>query len=235
MRKIIIVEDDNAIPIDQNASLEITTFAWVPPAARGQVRDLRPRWACEELGLNYAERLIDASNKSKGYFDQQPMGQVPVLWDGGIHMFESGAILLHIAQKNSVLLPVDPQERARAISWLFAALNSVEPLISELYNVDGSAKNEKWAQLRKQSLVDSLGKRLEKLSCALGEKRYLEKSFTVGDLAMASVLRIADYGGSLSNWPNLTRYQKRCLARPAFKRALTSQLSIYSRWDAKEN
>jgi glutathione S-transferase len=215
------------MPVNPEASLQITALAWVPPFAQGQVRDLRPRWACEELGLDYAERLIDFSAKPDSYYREQPWGQVPVLHDKGVQIFESGAILLHIALKDERLLPADPQLRARAISWLFAALNSIEPLMFEVTNVTLFARDEEWAKLRKPGLWDFLGGRLDRLADALGEKDYLEGEFTVGDLAMATVLRIADGTDLVSSRPRLAAFQKRCVVRPAFQRALTAQLAVF--------
>ena len=215
------------MPVTPNASIAITAFSWVPPFAQGQVRDLRPRWACEEIGLDYAERLIDVMAKPDSYFREQPWGQVPALNDAGIEMFESGAILLHIAQKDARLLPLEPQARARATSWLFAALNSIEPLMFELTNVTVFARDEEWARLRKPSLLELLGSRLDRLSDALGNKEYLDGNFTVGDLAMATVLRIADKTDLVSSRSNLAAYEKRCLARPAFQRALDAQLATF--------
>jgi len=214
--------------VNPAAPLEITAFAWVPPFAQGQVRDLRARWACEEIGLDYAERLLDAmSSRPDSYYLEQPWGQVPVLNDNGIEIFESGAILLHLAQKDTRLLPNEPQARVRAISWLFAALNSIEPLMFELTNVNVFARDEEWAKLRKPSLYEFLGGRLDRLSTALGDKGYLECEFNVGDLAMATVLRIADGTELVSGRPGLAAYQKRCLARPAFQRALDAQLATF--------
>ena len=216
------------MPINPDATLKITAFAWVPPFAQGQVRDLRARWACEEIGLDYAERLLDATiARPDSYYREQPWGQVPVLNDDGVEIFESGAILLHIAQKDARLLPTEPQAHARAISWLFAALNSIEPLMFELTNVNVFARDEEWAKLRKPSLCEFLGGRLDRLSAALGDKDYLEGDFTVGDLAMATVLRIADGTELVSGRPSLATYQKRCLARPAFQRALDAQLATF--------
>lgn len=213
--------------VDSKAPIEITAFAWVPPFAQGQVRDLRPRWACEEIGLAYSERLLDVGVRPAASWREQPWEQVPVLRDDGIEMFESGAILLHIAEKDERLLPLDRQARARAISWLFAAFNSIEPLMFELTNVDFFARDEQWAELRRPSLTAFLGKRLDALARSLGDNQYLERDFTVGDLAMASVLRIADSTDLIETRPALQRYLERCLARPAFGRALDSQLAAF--------
>lgn len=217
------------MPVDPQAPLRVTALGWVPPPARGKVRDLRVRWACEELDLPYAERLIDPRAKPEPYFAEQPWGQVPVLHDGDLRLFESGAILLHLARKAPGLLPADPQGEASAISWLFAAFNSVEPWMFELVTVDFFARDEEWSKLRRPSLVAFLGERLDRLADALGDKDWLEGAFTVGDLAMASVLRIAERTELLPARPTLDAYLKRAVARPAFARALDAQLAAFDR------
>ncbi len=213
--------------VDPNSPIVITAFAWVPKFAQGQVRDYRARWACEEIGLDYAERLLSGPTRPDGYYDEQPWGQVPVLSDNGVELFESGAILLHLAQKSPILLPDDPQRRARAISWLFAAFNSIEPFMFELTNVDFFARGEEWAKLRRPSLLDFLGRRLDRLSDALGDKAYLDGDYTVGDLAMASVLRIGDHDDIVASRPKLATYLARVLARPAFGRAIEAQMAAF--------
>lgn len=217
------------MPVDPAASLRITALSWVPDFARGKVRDLRARWACEELGLDYAERLIDPRAKPETYFTEQPWGQVPVLHDGDLQLFESGAILLHLGRKAPGLLPADRQGEASAICWLFAALNSVEPWMFELVNVDLFARDEEWTTLRRPSLVAFLGTRLDCLADALGDQEWLGQEFTVGDLAMASVLRIAEYTELLAERPTLDAFVKRAHARPAFARALDAQLDAFDR------
>ena len=151
------------MPVDPNSAVVITAFTWVPKFAQGHVRDYRARWACEEIGIDYAERLLHGQTRPENYYHEQQWGQVPILNDNGIEMFESGAILLHLAQKSPILLPDDPLRRARAISWLFGALNSIEPLMFELTNVDFFARGEEWAKLRRPSLIEFLGKRLDRL------------------------------------------------------------------------
>lgn len=212
--------------VDPASPIVITAFEWVPKFAQGYVRDYRARWACEEIGIDYAERLI-GQQRPDGYAHEQPWNQVPVLSDDGIEMFESGAILLHLAQKSAVLLPEDAQARARAISWLFAAFNSVEPFMFELANVDIFAKDEEWAKQRRPSLMKFLGKRLDRLADALGDKDWLEGDFTVGDLAMASVIRLADNSELLPERPRLQAYLDRAMARPAFERAIAAQLASF--------
>jgi glutathione S-transferase len=216
------------MPVDQNASLEITAFKWVPDFAQGFVRDLRPRWACEEIGLAYAEKLIDVQDRPAEHFRKQPWGQVPVIDDDGVELFESGAILLHLGEKDERLMPRDPKGRARTISWLFAAYNSIEPLMFELGNVDIFAKDEEWAKLRRPSLIGWCEQRLERLADALDGRDYLAGQFTVADIAMATVLREAQDTDLVSGRPVLAAYLARCLARPAFERALDAQLAVFA-------
>jgi glutathione S-transferase len=216
------------MPIDPQASLTITGFDWVPDFARGYVRDLRPRWACEEIGLPYAERLISAVERPPSHYADQPWGQVPVIDDGGIRLFESGAILLHLAQKHAGLLPDEPQQRADALSWLFAAFNSVEPMMFELGQVTLFAAGEQWAALRKPSLMAFIGERLDRLATALGERDWLAGPFSIADIAMATVLREAGDTDLLDERPVLAAYLARATARPAFERALAAQLAAFS-------
>lgn len=216
------------MPIDPHASLTITGFDWVPDFARGHVRDLRPRWACEEIGLAYAERLISAVRRPPSHYADQPWGQVPVIEDDGIRLFESGAILLHLGQKHPGLLPDEPQQRADALSWLFAAFNSVEPMMFELVQVNLFAAGEPWAELRKPSLMAFIGGRLDRLATALGERDWLAGPFSIADIAMATVLRAAGDTDLLAERPVLAAYLARATARPAFERALAAQLAAFS-------
>jgi glutathione S-transferase len=216
------------MPVEPNARLQITAFDWVPDFAKGFVRDLRPRWACEEIGLDYSERLLDATNpRPENYFLEQPWGQVPVIHDGDIQMFESGAILLHLGEKDELLLPCDPRDRANTISWLFAAFNSVEPLFFELANVQIFSAGEEWAQARKPGLLAFIGQRLDRLSGALGDKDYLTGQFSIADIAMATVLRESDRTDLLDSRPALAAYLGRCTRRPAFTRALEAQFAAF--------
>ncbi|MEM8695192.1 MAG: glutathione S-transferase family protein [Pseudomonadota bacterium] len=208
-------------------AITITAFKWVPDFAQGYVRDLRPRWACEEIGLVYEERLIEGDPRPKSYFAEQPWGQVPVLDDDGVHLFESGAILLHLAEKDETLMPRDPQGRATTISWLFAAFNSIEPFIFELNEIDIFSKDEEWATLRRPSLLDTLGGRLDRLADALGDKDYLTGTFSVADIAMATTLRDTGDTDLIPNRPALATYVERCLARPGFQKAHGDQLAAF--------
>ncbi len=209
-------------------SIEITGFNWVPDFARGYVRDLRPRWACEEIGLPYTTRLISPiPPKPASYFEEQPWGQVPVLHDSGIQLFESGAILLHLAEKDTRLLSRDPQQRATTLAWLFASLNSVEPGLFELGNVMLFSKDEEWAKLRRPSLMEDIGKRFDRLADALGERDWLVGEFSVADIAMVTVLRNADRSPLMTERPRLAAYVERGMARPAFQRAMDSQMADF--------
>lgn len=212
---------------------EVTAFDWVPPFAAGLVRDLRVRWALEEAGLPYEARLLSArSERPAAYFREQPFGQVPAYRDGEVAMFESGAIVLHIAERSEALMPRDPQGRARTTSWVFAALNSVEPLVSELGAVDIFHQGEEWARLRRPGLVAELGQRLDRVADWIGESDYLEDRFTAGDLMMTTVLRNLRDTGLVAERPVLATYQARCEARPAFGRALAGQMGDFKETEA---
>lgn len=215
------------MPVDQNAPLRITAFNWVPHFARGYVRDLRPRWACEEIGLPYATRLISVTERPADYYAEQPWGQVPVIEDDGLRVFESGAILLHLGEKDERLLPREPAARMRVLSWLFAAYNSVEPLFMELGNVDIFCRDEAWATLRRPSLLAETGQRLDALEAALGTRDWLGDAFSVADIAMVTVLREARDTGLFDPRPRLAAYVQRGIARPAFAAALQAQLADF--------
>jgi glutathione S-transferase len=221
------------MPVDPNAEIEISAFAWVPPFAQGLVRDLRVRWALEEAGLSYRERLLTSPRPTE-YFREQPFGQVPIYNEGHIRMFETGAIVLHIAERSEALMPRDPAGRARATSWVVAALNSIEPMLMELANVDIFESDQEWARLRRPSLVEAIRKRLGRLSDALGERNYLEDRFTAGDLMMTTMLRILRDTDLVAEFANLARYQARCEARPAFGRALEAQLAPFKKHEPAE-
>jgi glutathione S-transferase len=207
--------------------ITISAFSWVPPPAQGQVRDLRARWALEEAGLPYKSRLLTQGDQdSPEYRALQPFGQVPILEDNGLTIFESGAIVLHIGEKSETLLPKDKNARARATQWLVAALNSIEPFVMNVALLDFAYAGEEWAKLRKPSATAFLKRRLEALSCALGDKPYLaDGRFTAGDLMMTTVLRILPEVVDAD--PRLAAYVARCTSRPAFKRALESQLGDF--------
>ena len=215
--------------IDPSAAIEITAYRWVPPFAQGFVRDLRPRWACEEAGIPYRERLIDVQDKPAGFGEEQPWSQVPVMRDGDLHLFESGATLLHLGEKSETLLPGDPQARATAISWLFGAFNTIEPLMFEFTNVTAFARGEEWARLRRPSLDEFIAKRLTPLESRLGGQDWLDDHFTVADIAMVAVLRSLDGSRNLRDHPAVARYVARGEARPAYQRAMADQLAAFAR------
>lgn len=215
------------MPKDPNATLTITAFEWVPPFARGFVRDLRPRWACEEIGMPYAVRLVSAVAKPDWYYAEQPWGQVPVIEEDGRTLFESGAILLHLGEKDERLLARDPAARDRAVSWLFAAYNSIEPWRFEHARVTIFAAKEEWAKLRRPGLEAEIGTRLDRLQAAVGDREWLAGTFSVADIAMVTVLR--EFGDTplLADRPALAAYVARGVARPAFQTALASQLADF--------
>ena len=208
--------------------ITIYAFKSVPPFARGQVRDLRVRWALEEAGLPYRARLLEQGDQDQAaYRALQPFGQVPVFEENGEVLFESGAIVLHIGERSDVLLPKGAAARARAMQWVFAALNSIEPHIMNVAVIDLFYGHQEWAKLRRPSAVEFARHRLRCLSQALGDKLYLDgERFTAGDLIMTTVLRIAP---TLVVDERLTAYVKRCTARPSFKRALEAQMEDFKR------
>ena len=213
------------MPVDQNAHLRITTLDQVPRFARGYVRDVRVRWACEEIDLPYATRPVSALSRPADYYARQPWGQVPAIEDDGLDMFESGAILLHLGERDERLLPRDREGRARALSGLFAAHSSVEPLFMELASVDIFNAGEQWATLRRPGLLEAIGQRLDLLQTALGEREWLAGGFSVADIAMISVLRESRGTGLLEARPQLAAYVERGLSRPAFAAAHGAQLA----------
>jgi glutathione S-transferase len=204
--------------------ITISAFNDVPDFAKGVVRDVRVRWALEEAGLPYKVRLLDQGDQNKPDYRQlQPFGQVPILEEDGLILFESGAIVLHIAERSGTLLPKDPAARARAVQWLIAALNSVEPSIWNLFLIDRLYTNEEWAKLRRPGAVEFMNMKLDSLAKRLGDKPYLDgEQFTVGDLMMSTVLRFHPDVTRLD--PRLAAYVDRCTARPAFRRALNAHL-----------
>ena len=206
--------------------ITISAFRWAPPFAQGQVRDLRARWALEEAGLPYRTRLLEQGDQdTPEYRALQPFGQVPILEEDGQVLFESGAIVLHIGARSESLLPGDPAARARAVQWLFAALNSVEQHVQNAAVLDLFYADQEWAKLRRPGAREFAQHRLASLARALGDKPYLDGGdFTVGDLMMTTVLRIQP---NLVVEPNLIAYVERCTARPAFKRALDAQMGDF--------
>lgn len=216
------------MPIDPNANAEITAFRWVPPFAQGLVRDLRIRWALEEIGRPYRVRLLDAMNpRPPEYFLEQPFGQVPAYRDDEVQLFESGAILIHLGFQDERLLPRDHTAKMRAIAWLIASLNSVEPTFFELIAIDIFNKGQEWTKERRPQVVDRIDGRLGLLSEALGDKEWLEDRFTIGDLMLVAALRQLRHTDLIGQHPNIAALVARGEARPAFQRALADQLSVF--------
>jgi glutathione S-transferase len=209
--------------------ITISAFEWVPEFARGQVRDLRVRWALEEAGLPYKTRLLGQKDQdTPEYRALQPFGQVPIFEEDGLVLFESGAIVLHIGERSEILLPKERGARARATQWLVAALNSIEPYVANVASIDLFYANEEWAKLRRPGAVEFAQRRLAALSRTLGDKPFLDgERFTAGDLMMATVLRILKYTDIVSSDRRLAAYLERCIARPAFKRALDAQMGDF--------
>jgi glutathione S-transferase len=209
--------------------ITVSAFSWVPEFARGQVRDLRVRWALEEAGLTYETRLLEQGDQDKPeYRALQPFGQVPVLEEDGLVLFESGAIVLYIGERSESLLPREPGARARAVQWLIAALNSIDPFVGNVAAIDLFYQNEEWAKLRRPGAVEFLQRRLAALSKSLGDKPFLDgEHFTAGDLMMSCTLRTLQYTDIVAGYEPLADYVERCTARPAFKRALEAQLANF--------
>jgi len=211
--------------------ITISAFKWVPDFARGQVRDLRVRWALEEAGLPYTTRLLEQGDQDQPqYRALQPFGQVPIFEEDGLVLFESGAIVLHIGERSEALLPRDSGARARATQWLIAALNSIEPCIMNVAAIDLFHAEQEWAKLRRPGAVAFVERRLTALTRSLGDKPFLDgERFTAGDLMMATVLRILSHTDLVVRERRLAAYLGRCTARAAFTRALEAQLQDFKR------
>jgi len=206
----------------------VTAFRWVPPFAQGYVRDLRVRWALEEAGRPYEAELIDGTVKdSADYRRRQPFGQVPAYRDGEVELFESGAIVLHIAATSEALAPSDVSGRARVTTWVVAALNSVEPFVQNYVLPGIFHKGEAWVDGWRPHAERLLASRLEGLAGWLGERDWLEDRFTAGDLMMTTVLRELADTDLLARFPTLDAYRRRGEDRPAFGRALEAQLQAF--------
>ena len=207
----------------------ITAFEASPDEGQGQARDMRVRWALEEVGQAYDVRLVSFREmKEPAHLALHPFGQIPTYEEGGLSLFESGAIVLHIAETRAGLLPENPDARARAIAWLIAALNTVEPPIVELEGFSIFERDKPWYEQRLPILEQRIHVRLGELSARLGEAEWLEGAFSAGDLMMVMVLRRLDGTGLLQKHPNLCRYVERGEARAAFKRAFADQLAVFT-------
>ncbi len=222
------------MPIDQNARIEVTAYESVPDLARGFVKDMRVRWALEEIDLPYRVRLVGGAGgeKTADHMHDQPFGQVPVYKEDGLTLFESGAILMHIGEKDERLLPRESNVRARAIGWAIAALNSLEPFIQMVFMMSFVGTGKDWQNEATAAVRPFAEMRLGQLSQVLGDREWLEDRFTIGDLLMVDVLRAVSEPDLLAVHPNLAAYVERGTARPAFKAAMAAQLADFEAADA---
>jgi glutathione S-transferase len=205
----------------------ITAFERSPDGGMGLARDTRVRWALEEVGQPYEVRGVSfGALKEPAHLALNPFGSIPTYEEDGLVLFETGGIVLHIAERHAGLLPKDAHARARAISWMFAALNSVEPWILELVNAKLLESDKPWAKDRMPIVADRIRGRLQKLSAHLGDAEWLDGAFSAGDLIMVSVLLRLRMSGILNEYPNLATYVARGEARPAYKRAFEAQLAF---------
>jgi glutathione S-transferase len=206
----------------------ITTFGWVPEFARGFVRDMRPRWAFEEVGQPYKVDLI-TNSKSVEHRRFQPFGQVPTYRDDEVAIFESGAIVLRIAERAGKLIPAEAAQRMRALQWLTAALNSVEPCVMALATNDIFEADREWSKARHIKVVDDLKTRLSDLEAALGNNVWLDGAeFTIGDLMMISVLGGLRGNAVLAGFPRLAAYIARGECRPAHRKAMADHMATFA-------
>jgi glutathione S-transferase len=207
----------------------ITAFESSPDRGRGLARDMGVRWALEEVGQPYDVRLVSfEAMKQPAHLALQPFGQIPTYEEGELALFESGAIVLHIAEHHTGLLPDDATARARAIAWMFAALATVQPPIVEREAAILMERDKSWFEERLPILDDRVRVRLGQLSDALGDADWLDGPFTAGDLLMVNVLRRPAASALLGDYPNLAAYVARGEARPAFKRAFDAQLAVFT-------
>lgn len=207
----------------------ITAFERSPDGGKGLARDTRPRWALEEVGQPYDVRLVSFGTiKEPGHLALHPFGQLPTYEEGDLDLFETGAIVFHIAEHHAGLLPNDENARARAITWMFAALNTVEPPILELANARLLERDKPWTAERMPLVEDRVRDRLGQLHHRLGDADWLDGAFSAGDLLMVSVLLRLRASGLLDEYPNLSAYVARGEARPAYKRAFDAQLAVFN-------
>jgi glutathione S-transferase len=210
-------------------TITITAFERSPDRGRGLARDMRVRWALEEVGQPYGVRLVSFSAmKEPGHLGLHPFGQIPTYEDGDLVLFESGAIVFHIASHHAGLLPDDANVRARAITWMFAALSTVEPPILDLSSARILESSQPWSEARLPLVVSRVRDRLDQLSARLGDADWLDGAFSAGDLMMVSVLLRLKPSGLLDDYLNLAAYVARGEARPAYKRAFEDQLAVFT-------
>jgi glutathione S-transferase len=211
-------------------TVTITAFDRSPDGGKGLARDTRVRWALEEVGQPYDVRLVSLrAMKEPAHLARHPFGQIPTYEEGGLVLFETGAIVLHLAQHHAGLLPAEADARARAISWMFAALNTVEPPILDLVTARIHEADQPWAADRLPLVLERLRARLGPLDARLGDAEWLDGGFSAGDLMMVSVLLRLRPSGVLAEFPRLAAYVARGEARPAYQRAFAAQLEVNTR------
>ncbi|MDB5392517.1 MAG: Glutathione S-transferase, N-terminal domain [Rhodospirillales bacterium] len=206
----------------------IWTYDWVPNGPRGYVRDLRLRWALEEAGIDYAVASVPFDDRGSDHLARQPFAQVPFLDDGDIHVFESGACLLHLAEKSEALMPREPQGKADTLQWLVAALNSVEMVTVPWWFINMSGPTE-------NPLAGWMKQRFDRLEAVLKEREWLASRFTIADIVMSDALRIPNELGELENYGALKAYVARACSRPAFQKAHRDQLAHFEAADAAKS
>ena len=207
----------------------ITAFERSPDGGKGLARDMRVRWALEEAGQPYEVRLVSFhAMKEPAHLDLHPFGQIPTYEEGDLALFETGSIVFHVAEHHTGLLPRDAHARARAITWMFAALNTVEPPILELVTAKFVEGDQPWTKDRLPLIVDRIRHRLDQLSARLGDAEWLDGAFSAGDLMMVSVLLRMRPSGILDEFPKLAAYVVRGEARPAYQRAFAAQLVVFT-------
>ena len=208
-------------------TITITAFERSPDGGKGLARDTRVRWALEEVGQPYQVRLVSfKAMKEPAHLALHPFGQIPTYEEAGLGLFETGSIVFHIAQRHGGLLPDEPHARARAITWMFAALSTVEPPILDLVTARILEGDKPWAAQRMPLVQDRIRTRLDQLSRRLGDADWLDGAFSAGDLLMVSVLLRLRASGILDEYPSLAAYVARGEARPAYKRAFEAQLAV---------
>lgn len=211
-------------------TITITAFDRSPDGGRGLARDTRVRWALEEVGQRYEVRLVTfAALKQPAHLALNPFGQIPTYEEGDLTLFETGSIVFHIAERHAGLLPHDANARARAITWMFAAVNTIEPPVLDLTTVKVVEADKPWTQERLPLVANRLRDRLKRLSARLGAAEWLDGAFSAGDLMMASVLLRTRPSGLLDEFPNLAAYVARGEERPAYQRAFAAQLAVNTR------
>ena len=208
-------------------TITITAFERSPDGGKGLARDTRVRWALEEVSQPYEVRLVSFTDmKAPDHLAVHPFGQIPTYEEGSLSLFETGAIVFHLAEHHAGLLPEDSDARARAITWMFAALNTIEPPIIELMTARILEGDRPWAEERLPLIKDRIRVRMGQLAVRLGDADWLDGAFSAGDLMMASVLLRLRMSGILDEYPNLAAYVARAEARPAYRRAFAAQLAI---------